>query len=529
MEKNRRLFISRVKQKLNGKHLSVDEINDQEIEFLVWKNQLPEVCHYLLEERGGRVFTMVGSDERGWTGTLALYYVFAFDKTQQFVTVKALVSEEEPTFPSLAAELPAFNWYEREVKDLLGLRPQGHPDPRPLTLHGDWPEEIYPLRKDFPVGEWVDRVESRESFMRYQGQDVTEVPVGPIHAGIIEPGHFRFGAVGDTVLHLDARLFYTHRGLEKISEGQSLAKALFIAERICGVCALTHTVSYAQAVESAASATVPLRAKYLRTLFLELERLYNHIGDVGNACAGFGLAVGISQGARLREELLQLNERIAGHRYLRGIVALGGMRADLDSTECNDILLTLNRVEAEFQEIVEIILSHDIAINRMVNTGILTLQQAKDLEVVGVAARASGRNIDARRDLPYAAYDRVSFSVPVYQEGDVLARIRVRVDEVTQSCGIVRQVLDQIEPGSICAKLPAITTHRRGMGWTESAKGETVHWISIGADATVDRYRVRSATFSNWPAVPLTVPGNIVPDFPLINKSFELCYACCDR
>lgn len=224
--------------------LSVDEINDQEIEFLVWKNQLPEVCHYLLEERGGRVFTMVGSDERGWTGTLALYYVFAFDKTQQFVTVKALVSEEEPTFPSLAAELPAFNWYEREVKDLLGLRPQGHPDPRPLTLHGDWPEEIYPLRKDFPVGEWVDRVESRESFMRCQvGRMSPKCQLGQFMRELSNRG-IRFGAVGDTVLHLDARLFSMHRGLEKISEGQSLAKALFIAERICGVCALAHTVSW---------------------------------------------------------------------------------------------------------------------------------------------------------------------------------------------------------------------------------------------------------------------------------------------
>lgn len=529
MEKNRRLFISRLKQTLTGKYLSVDEISEQETEFLVWKNQLPEVCRLMLEQRGGRLFTMVGSDERGWTGTLALYYVFAFDKTQQFVTMKTLISEEEPTFPSQAAEFPAFNWYEREVKDLLGLRPQGHPDPRPLTLHGDWPEEIHPLRKDFPAGEWVARVESREAFMRYQGQDVTEIPVGPIHAGIIEPGHFRFGAVGDTVLHLDARLFYTHRGLEKISEGQPLAKALFIAERICGVCALSHAVAYAQAVESAAATEVPLRARYLRTLFLELERLYNHIGDVGNACAGFGLAVGISQGARLREELLQLNERIAGHRYLRGIVALGGMRRDLSAAEFADILHTLNRVETEFQAIVEIILSHDIAINRMHNTGVLTLQQAVDLAVVGVAARASGRDIDVRRDQPYAAYDRVKFSVPVYPEGDVLARIRVRIDEVTQSCDIVRQVLAQIEPGPVCCELPPIAPHRRGIGWVESSKGETVHWLLVGTDETVDRYRVRSATFSNWPAVPLTVPGNIVPDFPLINKSFELCYACCDR
>jgi Ni,Fe-hydrogenase III large subunit len=165
----------------------------------------------------------------------------------------------------------------------------------------------------------------------------------------------------------------------------------------------------------------------------------------------------------------------------------------------------------------------------MQNTGILTLQQANDLEVVGVAARASGRNIDVRRDLPYAAYNRVSFAVPVYLTGDVLARVRVRIDEAAQSVLIVQQVLEQMAAGPICIDLPNISAYRRGMGWVESAKGETVHWLSVGPQDTVDRYRIRSATFSNWPAVPLTVPGNIIPDFPLINKSFELCYACCDR
>ena len=529
MEKNRRLFLSRIKQTLDEKILSFTEKSSWETEFLVWKTQLPEICRFLVKEKDGRLFTMVGSDERSWAGALALYYVFVFDKTQQFITVKTMINEDDPTFPSLAAEMPSFNWHEREVKDMLGLRPQGHPDPRPLMLHGDWPEEFQPLRKEFDGAQWVSREESRESFVRYEGQDVTEIPVGPIHAGIIEPVHFRFGAVGDTMLHLDARLFYTHRGLEKRSEGQTLKKTVFVAERICGVCALSHAVSYAQAAEHAAEADIPLRAKYLRTLFLEMERLYNHVGDVGNVCAGFGLAVGVSQGARLREELLRLNDRIAGHRYLRGIVALGGVRFDLCPADFADILSTINRVENDFNELVEIILSHDIAMDRMQNTGVLSLQQAKDFEVVGVAARASGRNIDIRRDAPYAAYNLVKFDVPLYREGDVLARVRVRIDEIAQACMIVRQVAGQIAAGPIRNEIPPIAPYQRGMGWSESPKGETVHWLSVGLHETVERYRVRSATFSNWPAVPLTIPGNIIPDFPLINKSFELCYACCDR
>lgn len=180
MEKGRRLFLSRIKQTLEQKVLAIAEKSSNETEFLVWKTQLPEICRFLVKDKGGRLFTMVGSDERAWTGTLALYYVFAFDKTQQFITVKALINEDDPTFPSLATEMPSFNWYEREVKDMLGLRPQGHPDPRPLTLHGDWPEEDAPLRKEFDGKQWVPRVESRESFVRYEGQDVTEIPVGPI-------------------------------------------------------------------------------------------------------------------------------------------------------------------------------------------------------------------------------------------------------------------------------------------------------------------------------------------------------------
>ncbi|MFB9760399.1 hydrogenase large subunit [Ectobacillus funiculus] len=529
MKMSKKQLISKIKKKLGNKVLSMNANSPNVTVILVEKVDLPAVCRFLCKEKGARLFTMVGSDERDISGSFALYYVFSFDQTPHFITVKTLIHEVDPTFPTVAIDLPAANWYEREVKDLLGLRPQGHPDPRPLVLHGDWPEKLHPLRREFPADLHVPRVQSREAFMPYESEDVTEVPVGPIHAGIIEPGHFRFGAVGDTVLHLDARLFYTHRGLEKASEGMPLRKALFLAERICGVCALSHAVSFAQAVENAGQIEVPDRAKYLRTLFLELERLYNHIGDVGNVCAGFGFAVGVSQGSLLKEKLLQLNERIVGHRYLRGVVDLGGMRMDVTPDDCLDIQTTLKKIETEFKELMDILLFHDISVNRMATTGVLTLQQVNDLEVVGIAARASGRNIDVRRDQPYAAYDRVHFDVPIYEEGDVLARVRVRIEEVFQSVSIVQQVLEQLPTGNIVTSIPELQPYQWAMGWAESPRGETVHWLMTGQNQTVYRYRIRSATYNNWPAVPLAVKGNIVPDFPLINKSFELCYACCDR
>jgi Ni,Fe-hydrogenase III large subunit/Ni,Fe-hydrogenase III component G len=529
MEKTTKQWLSRLKQQLAGKFYTAEENGEQETILHIEKAKLPEVCQYLHDEKNGRLYTMVGSDEREVNGHFALYYVFSFDSIRHLVTVKTLIDPLDPTFPSVTLAMPAANWYEREVKDLLGLRPQGHPDPRPLVLHGDWPEDYHPLLKDYPLDQHAPRVESREVFMPYDSEDVTQVPVGPIHAGIIEPGHFRFGTVGDTILHLDARLFFTHRGLEKASEGMPLTKALLLAERICGVCALSHGVSFAQAVERAGNVKIPPRAQYLRTLFLELERLYNHIGDVGNIGAGFGFQVGVSQGSRLKEEMQQLNERISGHRFLRGAVSLGGMRIDITEQDCEEIKQKLHSVKKDFSEVANLLLNHDIAINRMTKTGILRLEHANDLEVVGVAARASGRAIDIRKGQPYAAYDHVQFQVPVYQEGDVLARIRIRIEEIFQSISIIDQVLTHLPKGEIRVEIPKLTPYSSALGWVESPRGETVHWLMIGPNNTVYRYRVRSATYSNWPAVPLTMEGNIVPDFPLINKSFELCYACCDR
>lgn len=504
-------------------------VRANETEITVKKGNLPVVCNYLFHEKSGRLFTMVGNDERQENGFFVLYYVFCFDDIRHFITVKTFIEEADPTFPSAAVQVPALNWYEREVKDLLGLRALGHPDRRPLILHGDWPEDQYPLRRDFAAGSFVERQPDRQTCLEHDSGDITRIPVGPIHAGIIEPGHFSFSAVGDTVLHLEARLFYTHRGLEKRSEGLPLSKALFTAERICGVCALSHATAFAQAVETAAQTVLPERARFLRTLFLELERLYNHIGDIGNLCAGFGFAVGTSHGGRLREQLLQLNEKITGHRYLRGIIEPGGLRFDVTPGEISLIQAALDEIEVDFDELMELILSHDIALDRMAATGVLHLEQAVDLAVVGVAARASGRNIDIRRDVPYAAYDQLNFTVPLYTSGDVLARFKVRADEVKASLGIIRQGIGRLPAGAVKAAVGPIKPYTRAMGWVESPRGEICHWLMTGPDQTVYRYRVRSAAYSNWPAVALAVPGNIVPDFPLINKSFELCYSCCDR
>lgn len=524
----KRKFVKRVIQQLGDKVLSTEE-NACDTVLNVKKQDLIDVCSFLYEERQARLLTMVGNDERGIHGVFALYYVFAFDEIQYFMTVKIFLDELDPTFPSLAARIPALNWYEREVNDLLGLRALGHPNRSPLVLHGDWPEDLYPLRKDYTQALMVKRTGHRDCFVEYTSEDITQIPVGPIHAGIIEPGHFRFGAVGDTVLHLDARLFYTHRGIEKSLEGKTIQMAMFTIERICCVCNVSHAAAFCQAVESAAQLEISERAKFLRVFVLELERLYNHVGDVGNICAGFGFAVGSSQGARLREQLLQLNEKLTGHRYLRGILAPGGLKIDFSQKDLAGVCVELEHLQKDFHEFTEILLSHEIAVNRMEKTGVLLRKVADDLEVVGIAARASGRDIDCRRDQPYAAYEKVQFDVPLKTKGDVLRRIKVRIREVDASISIIQQIAAALPVGDVQAEIPKIRPYTTSFGWVESPRGETCHWLMVGQDNEIYRCRIRSASYSNWPAVPLAVKGNIVPDFPLINKSFELCYSCCDR
>lgn len=493
------------------------------------KENIPVLCQ-TLKNAQGRLLTMVGTDERETMDHFKLYYVFAFDTEGALITVISSITEADPTFPSMSEQFPVYDWYEREVHDLLGLKPVGHPNLKPLILLQSWPEGHYPLRKEYPVDQMQKQIENQDWFpTTYEGDAVTEVPVGPIHAGIIEPGHFRFGVAGDMIAKLDAQLFFKHRGVEKSMEGMSLEQGIFVAERICGMCACSHATSYAQAVEKIAGVEITGRAKFLRTLFLELERLYNHIGDIGDICSGAGFHLGTAHGARLKEVLQQLIEQLVGHRFLRGVITLGGVRKDIKKHELAYAHEKLAEIKKDFRELVNIILDHEIMLDRMATTGYLTEDLAKELEVVGPAARASNRKVDIRKSHPYLAYDQLDFSVATYDKGDVLARVHVRIDETFESYSLIKQLIQNMPAGDIQVPITNVPENQFSLGWTESALGENVHWLKTGPNNTIDRYRIRSAAYSNWQAVPDTVVGNIVPDFPIINKSFELCYACCDR
>jgi Ni,Fe-hydrogenase III large subunit/Ni,Fe-hydrogenase III component G len=451
-----------------------------------------------------------------------------------FVTLVASLDPARPALPSISGAVPAASWHEREAQDLLGVVFEGHPDPKPLVVHDGWPRGLFPLRKRFDPS-LRPPVEPAEEFphLVVEGEGVFEVPVGPIHAGIIEPGHFRFSTVGESVLNLEPRLFYTHRGLEKRIEGLPLADALHVVERMCGVCSVSHGLGLCEASEQISGVEPPPRARVLRTIALELERLYNHVGDVGNIAAGASYHYGTSAGLRLKEALQQVNEAFSGHRFLRGLVAPGGVRLELTAELGRAIGAVVALTAEGLGDLLERIENNPTVLDRLDTTGVLSLRDAVALGVTGVAARASGVDRDARRDHPHAAYAMEGGprpTVALESDGDVHARLVVRISEAHESIRLLRQLLGSVPPGPIRAPMPAaLPAWRTGVAAIESPRGAAIHWLRTDAAGRVDRYHLRSASYANWPAVPLAAQTAIVPDFPLVNKSFELCYSCTDR
>ena len=335
------------------------------------------------------------------------------------------------------------------------------------------------------------------------------------------------------MLHLEPRLFYTHRGLEKRAEGLTMEDGFFVAERMCGVCSVAHGLGFCEAAEQIAGIEVPGRARALRSLALELERLYNHTGDLGNICAGASYHYGTSAGLRMKEALQQLGERVTGNRFLRGLVTPGGVNLDLTPDLAQSIENTLVTTEAGLDDLLERIENNPSVIDRLDRTGILLREHALALAVTGVAARASGVDHDARRDHPHGAYGTspdLAVSVQILPDGDVHARLGLRALEVRESIRIVRVLVSSLPAGPLRATMPSgLPAWGTGLASIESPRGAAVHWLRTNAVGRIDRYHLRSASYANWPAVPLAAQNDIIPDFPLVNKSFELCYSCTDR
>ena len=347
--------------------------------------------------------------------------------------------------------------------------------------------------------------------------------MGPVHAGVIEPGHFRFSVVGETIIDMKARLYWTHKGTEKLFEGRTPAEGLPLAERVSGDTSVGHALAFCQAVESAAGMTVPGRARYLRVVLLELERLYNHVADFGMIANDTGFAVAHSHCFRIRERLLRLNKRVTGHRLLRGGVIPGGVGRDLPPDL--DLVGEVEAAQRDFDEIVNLTLRNTLVMDRLEGTGRLTARTARDHGVLGYVARASGIDADVRRDHPFAAYGALRFQVPVHETGDVKARALVRVEEARESAGLIRQAVEGLPQGPLTAALPPLPAWTPAFGIVEGWRGAILHWVLADGAGRLDRVKIVDPSFLNWRPLSYALLKNIVPDFPLCNKSFNQSYS----
>ena len=478
-----------------------------------------------LAQLGATCQFLAAADTRASSGDFTLVYAFAPVTLAPRAAVLVSVAPEDARFPSLATRSFAASRFEREIHDMVGLVPVGHPDLRRLALHQFWPAGYHPLRRDAtPRGDFRDEGQPFP-FRRVEGEGIFEITVGPVHAGIIEPGHFRFSVQGETIVNLETRLGFAHKGTEKLFATLPLDRTPALAERISGDTSVGHALAHCQALEALAGGDVPARARWLRVVLLELERLYNHVADVGMIVNDTGFAFGHAHCFRIREELLRLNERVAGHRLLRGAVVPGGVTGPVERARLGELATTVETLVTEFLEIARLCLDNTTVLERLQGTGQLFTHTAREMQVVGLVGRASGIDADLRRDAPFAAYGELGVRAPVYETGDVWARTMVRVDEVRESARLIRAATRHVPDGPARVDLPPLTAGAHAFGLVEAWRGPVWHWVLAEGPATLTRVKVVDPSFRNWPALQYAVLKNIVPDFPLCNKSFNLSYS----
>lgn len=493
-------------------------------------------CVNLYDNKRALLRVMFASDERPADGSFRLYAAFTIPSDSRLFVITAPIPESGPLeFPSITMDIPSAHWYEREISDMLGITPVGHPDARRLIFHESFPASRHPLRRDFSITadelrQWGEGmiINSPHEFMRVGGEGVCEIPVGPVHAGIIEPGHFRFSAVGETIVFLEPRLFYKHKGTERHFVNIGFERGVELAERVSGTSSFAHSAAYCMAVEKMMGIEISRKAAAIRTLLMELERLYNHIGDIGNLCAGTALSVGYARGALIKETLLQLNARLTGSRFLRGINTPGGVKRDI-LENADDILKTLDAVTADYKDMMRMLLSSISHVERLEDTGRLSKDIAMKLGATGVTARSSGITDDLRKSLPHLIYDRLIFESHTREKGDVMARMMVRAEEADCSISLMDSILEGGYTGDLVASKPERPGPLScGFGYAESPRGSVFYFVKADNEGLPLRVKMRSPSYCNWPVVPYAVHGNIVPDFPLCNKSFNLSYSGCD-
>jgi Ni,Fe-hydrogenase III large subunit len=424
-------------------------------------------------------------------------------------------------YPSLAAVRPAAQRLERALRDLHGIVPDGLPDARPWLDHGAWPV-AKPLASAPAPRDQRDQHAPYE-FLAAEGDSLHQIAVGPVHAGIIEPGHFRFHANGETVARLEQRLGYVHKGIEKLMQGRDVAAAARLASRLSGDSVVAHSWAFAQAVEAALDVAPPPRAAWLRAVMAELERVANHLGDVGAIANDATFTILHAHCAMLREHTLRAADAAFGHRLMMDRVIPGGVAADLSPAGKEIIGEVIEAIAPRFAALTRIYDNAASLADRTVGTGVVPAQLVHRFGAGGYVGRASGRPLDARLSPGYAPYDKLEFEVPTHTDGDVNARVWIRIREVEASLGLLRQLLDRLPDGDIAISLPA--RGGEGMALIEGFRGEIMTWVRLDGAGRVARCHPRDPSWFQWPLLEAAIENNIVADFPLCNKSFNCSYA----
>ncbi|HEX2925099.1 MAG TPA: NADH-quinone oxidoreductase subunit C [Ruminiclostridium sp.] len=517
-----------IKRILSSHVLDSNLLNDNEVYICVSPSTVKEDCINIYKNIECVLVDLFANDTTPIDNKLTVYYTFAVRSSNTLIILYLkLETGNTLMIDSIAPEVPAAGLYEREIHDMYGIKFKGIPDSRELVHHGNFPLDVHPLRKDFKAKTHLPFEKRELEFASITGTGVFEVPVGPVHAGIIEPGHFRFSVAGEPIINLEAKLYYVHRGLEKLCENQDFMKVLLFSERISGDETYSNSLAYCQAIEKINGITyISERAAFSRVIFSELERICGHIGDISGLCVDTAYIFPSGQFAMMRRWIQLLNEQLTGSRFLRNTNKPGGLRRDFIRNNEKIILECINKLDKEFRETVAIIKNNGMFIDRVEHTGILKNSIAVDLNAVGPGGRASGIKTDVRKEFPYAAYSKVKFSVPEHGNCDVNCRMNVKIEEVIESISIIRQALEKMpEEGPIAVKVGNLKPYAFAFGMTEAPRGENIHFVMTGENNTIFRYKVRTPSFCNWPVLCHAVKTNTLTDFPLINKSFNLSYA----
>ncbi len=451
-----------------------------------------------------------------------------FEKDHGYLLAHTDLRRATPILSSHAPYFPAAARAERHLQDLYGIAFGDHPDPRPWIRHQAWKNGEYPLRLDFPLaGNPLPATPADQGypFQHIQGSGVCEIPVGPVHAGIIEPGHFRFHAVGETVLLLEERLGYVHKGIEKLAETRDAHGLARLAARVSGDTTVAHTWAACMAMEKAAGIAVPERALALRAIMAERERIANHLGDIGGICNDVSFSFGFYQFNRLRELWQRTSATAFGHRLLMDRIVPGGVTTDLSETTARAQIDQISTFRPQLGRLMDILNTSPTVENRLIGTGVLAPQAAAAYGALGYVGRASGVDLDVRRDSPYAPYHTLKIPVPIEQAGDVAARVRVRAAEISASFAMLEQLIGGLVPGPVCAPWTPAPPDACGFGLVEGWRGETLAFVRFGTAGRIARYFPRDPSMINWPLLEVLIADNIVPDFPVCNKSVNGSYS----